>query len=600
MDHSGSPGSVLSRSWTPGLLRKRSVGILSSRHRGQTEIEGGAHTFWSWRSMPFSQTALSYLTAWDLGCVIGTLITIALFFTVLSRVTKEIHISYDTEAIVILKGTIRVHGSIVLFGKTEVKAFLGIPYAEQPLSNYRFRKPSPTFLPEDINATENPASCTQPTHPDSGVLTKEDCLTLNVWTPKADCDDPFGECQNKTVLLFLHGGFFQVGSNSAVDHDGLYLSALGNVVVVVPNYRLGALGFLNYGTDEAPGNAGLYDQLQAILWTKANIADFGGDPTRIVLLGHGAGASSVGYHLPAAIKEAGVQRAILMSGSPLVKYPDNKASARSKAEQLAGIFRCPLQPRTMLACLREVPASNLSDPTAYRESPMPLFFPTLQNFSLPSDMGRQVEQQDNPPTGMDILLGFVEDEGTLLVSAFLHYFKTSDADPDLLQCISSSLLEAVGFSKASAGLISNRYIEGFGGSRELWKEELVADIFVTCPVIYYAEHLASLGNNVFTYFVGRLRPSKTSFGVQHFYVIQMLFGYQFVYFRPREGHALSHQVIDIFTGFAKGQRSNRTRKILGDVYFLTIGPLQEASEESDGFYSRKDQCDFLKEHFMRQ
>lgn len=78
-------------------------------------------------------------------------------------------------------------------------------------------------------------------------------------------------------------------------YDGQYLSAMGNLVVVVPNYRVGIMGF--FGGDALPGNLGIRDQEMALSWILENISAFGGNASRIVLAGHDAGATSLGYHL---------------------------------------------------------------------------------------------------------------------------------------------------------------------------------------------------------------------------------------------------------------------------------------------------------------
>lgn len=64
-----------------------------------------------------------------------------------------------------------------------------------------------------------------------------------------------------------------------------------NVILVTFNYRLGVLGFLNTGTEEAPGNAGLKDQILALRWVRDNIKAFGGDPENITIAGQSAGAA---------------------------------------------------------------------------------------------------------------------------------------------------------------------------------------------------------------------------------------------------------------------------------------------------------------------
>jgi carboxylesterase type B len=72
-------------------------------------------------------------------------------------------------------------------------------------------------------------------------------------------------------------------------YDARYIAILGDVVVVTVNYRLGPFGFLYGGTDDAPGNAGLYDQILSLKWVRDNIEHFGGDPESVTIFGESAG-----------------------------------------------------------------------------------------------------------------------------------------------------------------------------------------------------------------------------------------------------------------------------------------------------------------------
>ncbi|CAN7938133.1 unnamed protein product, partial [Ixodes hexagonus] len=129
-------------------------------------------------------------------------------------------------------------------------------------------------------------------------VNSEDCLHLNIWTPVGNqTAHDLVQCACKTVIVFIHGGFFQEGGNLIGSFRRQYLSAYGDVVVVIPNYRLGVMGFLYDGTEEAPGNVGLQDQLLALEWVRWNIASFGGNKSSVVVMGHDAGAASIGYHL---------------------------------------------------------------------------------------------------------------------------------------------------------------------------------------------------------------------------------------------------------------------------------------------------------------
>ena len=140
----------------------------------------------------------------------------------------------------------------------------------------------------------------------------EDCLNLNIYTPKNQ--------RNCPVIIFIHGGGFNSGSVKDSSFDGRGFARRG-VILVTINYRVGVLGYLThsdifekYGHD---GNFGLNDQLLAIQWTKKHIADFGGDPENITLMGQSAGAISIQYLCLTKKCEGLFKNAIMMSGGGL-------------------------------------------------------------------------------------------------------------------------------------------------------------------------------------------------------------------------------------------------------------------------------------------
>ena len=92
-----------------------------------------------------------------------------------------------------------------------------------------------------------------------------------------------------------------------LDHD---------LVLVGLNYRVGPLGWLSLGCDEAPGNLGLWDQRMALVWIQNNIAAFGGDPGRVTLVGQSAGAMSAMLHMVAPPSKSLFHRVVALSGTP--------------------------------------------------------------------------------------------------------------------------------------------------------------------------------------------------------------------------------------------------------------------------------------------
>jgi para-nitrobenzyl esterase len=124
--------------------------------------------------------------------------------------------------------------------------------------------------------------------PDQGVQS-EDCLNLNLWTRG------LRDGGKRPVLVYFHGGAYNNGTVNNDLYDGKRLCQRGDVVVVTVNHRLNAFGYLYLG-DLAPeyaesGNAGQLDLILALKWVRDNIAEFGGDPTRLLIFGQSGGGA---------------------------------------------------------------------------------------------------------------------------------------------------------------------------------------------------------------------------------------------------------------------------------------------------------------------
>ncbi|KAF8556605.1 alpha/beta-hydrolase [Imleria badia] len=186
-------------------------------------------------------------------------------------------------------------------------AYLGIPYAEPPVGDLRFRATVPlntTRVSDEaggqvVNATYYPDFCVQGTtrHGDAGGAGSEDCLKVNIYAP-------YGakEGDNLPVLFYIHGGGYIFGNPRNWPFDG-WIHQSPNVVIVSVYYRLDSFGFLASPefTDPAYGdfNAGFQDQLQALRWVNQYISTFGGDPNCVTINGQSAGGSSVELHMVA-------------------------------------------------------------------------------------------------------------------------------------------------------------------------------------------------------------------------------------------------------------------------------------------------------------
>lgn len=195
-------------------------------------------------------------------------------------------------------------------------SFEGIPFAQPPVGDLRFRDPIPFNKWTGIlDATKQSHSCIEfeLNQVDFDVHGSEDCLYLNVYTTQ----DPRYIQERLPVMVWFYGGYFREG-NSSLYSPVLLLRE--NVIVVTLNYRVGVYGFLSTSDLSSPGNYGLKDQLIALKWVQANIVKFGGDPGKVTIFGESAGSASVGFHLLSNQAKGLFHGAILQSGTPLCNW----------------------------------------------------------------------------------------------------------------------------------------------------------------------------------------------------------------------------------------------------------------------------------------
>ncbi|XP_076232205.1 carboxylic ester hydrolase [Calliopsis andreniformis] len=243
----------------------------------------------------------------------------------------------------------------------EFTGFRGIPYALPPLGKLRFEPPKPAAAWKGVlEAKEDANICVQRniyTYQEE-VVGDEDCLYLNVYTPKL----PTKEDETKggyPVMIWLHGCGWICGAGHSefygpkflLDHD---------VILVTVNYRLGPLGFLSTEDTVCPGNNGLKDQSQSIRWVHENIAAFGGDPNRVTIFGESAGGASVHYHMMSNLSKGLFHRAISQSGNGYCPWAVARpGSPKKKAYKVAELLNCPKDSKQLLDCLRAKSAAEI-------------------------------------------------------------------------------------------------------------------------------------------------------------------------------------------------------------------------------------------------
>jgi para-nitrobenzyl esterase len=200
-----------------------------------------------------------------------------------------------------------------------IQSFKGIPFAQAPVGDLRWRAPQPvTPWTEPKLADQYGHDCMQLPFPSDaaplGTEPSEDCLVLNVWRPEAASDKPL------PVIAWIYGGGFVNGGASPAVYDGSAAARRG-VVFVSFNYRLGRFGFFAHPAlsaarpeGEALGNYGYMDQLAAMRWIQRNVAAFGGDPSNVTVIGESAGGGSVHMLLTSPEAQGLFKRAVVQSG----------------------------------------------------------------------------------------------------------------------------------------------------------------------------------------------------------------------------------------------------------------------------------------------
>jgi len=210
--------------------------------------------------------------------------------------------------------------------------YLGIPFAAPPVGELRWRAPQPVLPWNGVKQARSFSPACAQTAAWITLPKSEDCLYLNVWTPAQSGKLP--------VIVWIHGGGYYGGTAAQPLYDGANLAGHGAVVVTI-NYRLGIWGFFAHpeltaeSPDHASGNQGILDQIAALRWVKDNIAAFGGDPSRVTIMGESAGAISVAILTVSPLAKGLFQRAIAESGSDIFDTQPERGIAEAKGVALA-------------------------------------------------------------------------------------------------------------------------------------------------------------------------------------------------------------------------------------------------------------------------
>ena len=207
-----------------------------------------------------------------------------------------------------------------------VYTYLGIPYGAPTGGENRFMPPQKPASWEGIRpamfyGNDAPQNMADKWKNNSSTFTdhwnyydvSEDCLNLNVWTPAPDG-------KKRPVLVWMHGGGFSAGNSIEQDgYHGANLARAGDVVFVSVNHRLNAFGFSDLSAAgpafKNSGNVGVLDLVASLQWVHDNIANFGGDPGNVTIMGQSGGGAKVCDVISMPSAKGLVHKAVALSGN---------------------------------------------------------------------------------------------------------------------------------------------------------------------------------------------------------------------------------------------------------------------------------------------
>ncbi|NXH63383.1 THYG protein, partial [Rhabdornis inornatus] len=501
-----------------------------------------------------------------------------------------------------------------------ISQFLGIPYAAPPLGERRFSPPEPFAGVESWNATVARAACWQPGDGEApSQSVSEDCLYLHIFVPATTV-------KNMSVLLFFHNGGSYNAEEGKTTLDGSYLAAIGNVIVVTANYRVGVFGFLSTGSAEASGNAGLWDQLAALRWVQQNIASFGGDPGRISLGAERGGADVTSTHLLSDTAATDLFRRLLLMGgsafSPASIITTRRAQIQAAA--LAEDVGCPSSTsEEIVACLRQLPARVLNDAQTKLlaiSGPFQYWGPVMDGIYLREPLAKALQRPRLQK--VDVLIGSAQQDGVISRAKAIKKFEESQGRANSKTAFYQALQNSLGGEESNSLIedaatwyysLEHSTDDYSSFSRAL--ENATRDQFITCPIINMASHWAAASRgNVFMYHVPE-SPSQSSSGQEFLLDVQYAFGLPFypkyeVQFTEEE-KGLSLKIMQYISNFINSGNPNYlhsfSRRMLG---VMPAWPMYLSSDDGDNYKEftvslptlkglKKADCSFWSDYIRR-
>jgi para-nitrobenzyl esterase len=455
-------------------------------------------------------------------------------------------------------------GSVAGITQNGIRVYHGIPFAAPPTGDLRWRPPAPVQPWEGVkDATRYSATCPQPgsTAP---LNMSEDCLYLNIWTPARSSDEKL-----PVMVFFYGGGFKQVAINMPA-YNGTTLAEKG-VVVVTPNYRIGALGFLAHprldaeSPHNASGNYGLMDQQAALQWVQRNIGKFGGDPSRVTIFGQSAGAESVLVHVASPTSKGLFSQAIVESGpfwahGAMINATHPKAFAEQVGtEYTAGLgYSGPDAIAQMRRLSPEVLINATPSPSAgFWTTHTVLFEPTVDGWILPDSMDNLfLSHRQNP---VPLMIGSNADDGTTL-----------SAGANMTVAEYENFIQGR-FGKDAGGILA-KYPANSTAEVQVRLGQIMTDYDFSDSVKFVAGSMGDIRPDTYVYRYSYILPGQPS-GAFHGSEALLLFGMPV----PADP-AVRDTVVDLWSRFAKTGNPNGGMSITWPNYTREKGLYLDINE----------------------
>ncbi len=299
--------------------------------------------------------------------------------------------------------------------KDGLVVFKGVPFAAPPVGYLRWKAPLEHepwtgilqcnhFSASPIQSKPVPFACWSEEFIAPPEPLSEDCLYLNIWTKPNDLS------HKKHVVMWIYGGGFVSGSAACDIYDGAYY-AQNDVVFVSINYRVSIFGFLAHpeltaeDPSKASGNYAILDQIQALKWIQKNIAQFGGDPNNVTIMGQSAGSFSVQALVASPLAKGLFHKAIGHSGGLLgTARNQNLQDAENNGKKMLEKLN-----EGNIATLRKMDAKELFE--KFIKAGGGRFGPVADGYVLPENLEKHFENHLH--NDVPFISGWVTGDGSL-------------------------------------------------------------------------------------------------------------------------------------------------------------------------------------------